>query len=390
VVTVSCQKIPAVFMRGGTSKGVFFHERDLPKNTELRDEIFLSVLGSPDPYGRQLNGLGGGISSLSKVVVVSPSTRSEVDVDYKFGQVSVGQPLVERHTTCGNLASAVGPFAVDEGLVAEIRPQMTVRIWDSNTGRMIISRFQTDRGLAAVDGALVVPGVAGTGAPIELDFLDPGGAVTGKLLPTGNASDFLEVEGVGRIRVSMIDATDACVFVRARDVGLTATELPARLESDASALARLENIRAAAGIAMGLESVTRNGARQRRSSPKIGIVEEPRSMQILSGQTLPANAMDLSVRMLSMGNPHRAIPLTGGMCLSVAAKIEGSIVEELISKEEFLSRSELRLGSPSGVVPFRAQVRCEGKWIADKVTAYRTARRLMEGSVFVTMSGHCI
>src|SRR3954452_11334247 len=223
-------RLRAVFMRGGTSKAVMFRREDLPANPRDWEPIFLEVMGSPDPNGRQLNGMGGGISSLSKICVLAPSARPDADVDYTFAQVQIKQAAVGYQGNCGNMSSAVGPFAVDEGIVRPNGDTAVVRIFNTNTGKVIRSSFPLQDGRAAVDGDQAIPGVAGTGAPIRLDFLSPGGAITGRLLPTGNVVDRLHVAGLGEIEVSIIDAAAACVFVRAGDVGLTGTELPDVLE----------------------------------------------------------------------------------------------------------------------------------------------------------------
>ena len=242
---------PAVFMRGGTSRAVMFHARDLPDRGEW-DPIFLAAMGSPDPNGRQLNGMGGGISSLSKVCILAPSDRADADIDYTFAQVQIREPRVDYRSNCGNMSSAVGPFAVDEGIVRPNGDTAVVRIFNTNTRKIIRSTFPLEDGRAATDGDLAIPGVAGTGAPVRLDFLAPGGATTGKLLPTGKPIDRLDVPGLGRSRSRMIDAANACVFVRARDLGLTGRELPEELERDPALLDRLQSIRRLASIAMGI------------------------------------------------------------------------------------------------------------------------------------------
>src|SRR5271165_2611783 len=242
--------LPAVFMRGGTSRAVMFHLRDLPERS-ARDSIFLAAMGSPDPNGRQLNGMGGGISSLSKICILSPSERPDADIDYTFAQVQIREAAVGYRGNCGNMSSAVGPFSVDEGLIRPNGDTAVVRIFNTNTRKIIRSTFPLDDGRAATDGDLAIPGVAGTGAPVRLDFLAPGGATTGKLLPTGRPTDRLDVPGVGPIDVSLVDAANACVFVRAGDLGLTGRELPEELERDLALLDRLQSIRRAASIAMG-------------------------------------------------------------------------------------------------------------------------------------------
>ena len=207
-------KIPAVFMRGGTSNAVVFHLNDLPRDRAQWDEIFLASIGSPDPYGRQLDGMGGGVSSLSKVCVIGPSSRPDADIDYTFAQVQVKEARVDYGANCGNMSAAMGPFAVDEGLLKVSGQDALVRVHNTNTKKLIWSRFPLDEGLSAVDGDLAIPGVAGTGAPVKLEFRESGGATTGKLLPTGNVADTLDVPGIGKIRVSLVDAANATVFVR--------------------------------------------------------------------------------------------------------------------------------------------------------------------------------
>jgi hypothetical protein len=365
-------------MRGGTSKGVFFHARDLPEDQEERDRLFLSVIGSPDVYGRQLDGMGGGVSSLSKVVIIGPSTRPNADVDYTFAQVAVNRKLVDYGATCGNLASAVGPFALDEGLVYGAGSAAEVCIHSVNTGKLIRSHFELESGSAAVSGTLALPGVAGTGAPIRLEFLDPAGAATGTLLPSGLPVDVLDVPDRGAIQVSMVDAATACVFVRARDLGLLGNEEPGELDANAELMRALENIRCLAGLKMGLRESIDEMRSQSPGSPKIAIVAPPQSARLLDGSVVPAQRMDVSVRMLSMGQAHRAIPLTGALCLAVAAKIAGTVVAETARPGV-----ELRVGTPSGVFPVSADITREPEWQVRSASVYRTARRLMEGRVLV-------
>src|SRR6201988_3905493 len=243
--------LPAVFMRGGTSRAIMFHASDLPDRAHW-DPIFLAAMGSPAPNGRQLDGMGGGVSSLSKVCILAPSDREDADIDYTFAQVQIREAAVDYRGNCGNMSSAVGPFAVDEGIVRPNGDTAVVRIFNTNTRKLIRSTFPLQEGRAATDGDLAIPGVAGTGAPVRLDFLAPGGATTGRLLPTGAPLDRLDIPGVGPIDVSMIDAANACVFVRARDIGLTGHELPEELERNARILEQLQVIRRAASVAMGI------------------------------------------------------------------------------------------------------------------------------------------
>jgi len=375
-------KIPAVFMRGGTSNAVVFHAKDLPRDRAQWDEIFLAAIGSPDPYGRQLDGMGGGVSSLSKVCVVGPSTRDDADIDYTFAQVQVKEAKVEYGANCGNMSAAMGPFAVDEGLLKVSGREALVRVHNTNTKKIIWSRFPLDDGLSAVDGDLAIPGVAGTGAPVKLEFREPGGATTGKLLPTGNVADTLDVPGVGKIRVSMVDAANACVFVLAADLGIKGTELPDEIDANTDLLKKLSAIRIAASVAMGVTKTPAEAA-QRAAVPFVGFVSGPRDAKTLTGETLPASGMDLGARMMSNGQPHRALPLTCTLCMAVAARLEGSVVHEA-TRPAANPEAEIRIAMPSGVLTVAASVRkLEGQWHAEQGAFYRTQRRMFEGSVLL-------
>ena len=378
-------KLRAVFMRGGTSKAVMFRREDLPREQALWAPIFLGVIGSPDPNGRQLDGMGGGISSLSKVCVIGPPSRPDADVDYTFAQVSVKDASVDYSGNCGNMSSAVGPFAVDEGMVTAHGDEAVVRIHNTNTKKIIVSRFRMDDGAAAVDGDFVLPGVAGTGAPVRLDFLDPGGAGTGKLLPTGNTLDELEAGGYGRIEASMIDAANPCVFVPAEALGMAGVEMPDEIEANGDLLARLDAIRLAASVRMGISRTT-DDARRKPSIPKVAMVAGPHEARTLAGERLDADAADVTVRMISVGQPHRAVPLTGAMCLAVASRLSGSVVNR-VARRPNSADDPVRIAQPSGLTVVGAAVRREGDaWRAAHATVYRTARRLMDGAVYVRAS----
>ena len=372
--------LPAVFMRGGTSRAVMFHAHDLPERAKW-DPIFLAAMGSPDPNGRQLNGMGGGISSLSKVCILAPSDRADADIDYTFAQVQIREPRVDYRSNCGNMSSAVGPFAVDEGIVRPNGHAAIVRIFNTNTGKIIRSTFPLEDGHAATDGDLAIPGVAGTGAPVRLDFLAPGGATTGRLLPTGHATDRLDVPGIGPIDVSMVDAANACAFVRARDLGLSGRELPEELERDPALLERLQAIRRQASIAMG---IARDDAEARTIAavPIIGFVAPPMESPTLSGQPIAASQVDLTARFLSNGQPHRALPLTASLCTAVAARIAGTLVAEALAGG---GGEQVRIGMPSGILTVGADVAQEasGQWVARSGAFYRTARRLFDGRIYV-------
>ena len=374
-------------MRGGTSKAVVFRRDDLPTDPAAWDAIFLAVMGSPDPNGRQLDGMGGGISSLSKVCVVGPSTRPDADVDYTFAQVSVTEANVDYGSNCGNMLAAIGPFAVDEGLVdAPRNGEAAVRIHNTNTSKIIVSRFEVRDGCAEVEGDLALDGVAGTGAAVRLEFREPGGAGTGRLLPTGRARDRLDVPGLGAIDASLVDAANPCVFVSAADLAKSGAELPDALEADAAFLDAMERIRRSASVAMGLAPDWETAGRI-ASVPKVAMVCAPRDMVTLSGRRLSAAEMGISIRMISMGQPHRAVPITGAICLAVATRLAGSVPAAVATGSAGLAVpvGPIAVAHPSGLTVVDAQVdhaddpaRAHAAYGA----VYRTARRLFEGHVF--------
>ena len=384
------RRLRATFMRGGTSKALVLHRADLPANQAEWTPIFLAAMGSPDPNGRQLDGMGGGVSSLSKVCIVGPPSRADADVDYTFAQISIGASSVgassggtvqvDYSANCGNMSSAIGPFALDERLIpVPSGAEAVVRIHNTNTSKIIVSRFAVENGCAAVAGDLVLDGVAGSGSPIRLDFQDPGGARTGRLLPTGNAADRLAIPGLGDVEVSMVDAANPCVFVAAETLGATGTELPQALEQDAGLLARLETIRCHASVAMGLTRSLDEAAGV-PGVPKVALVAAPANAPTLTGRTLAPGDMDILVRMISIGQPHRAVPLTGALCLAAACRVPGSVPYRLLA--EAARSGTVRIGHPSGVVLVAAEVetRQDGVHISH-ATVYRTARRLFQGEV---------
>jgi hypothetical protein len=378
-------KIPAVFMRGGTSNAIVFNAKDLPRDRAEWDAIFIAAIGSPDPYGRQLDGMGGGISSLSKVCVIGPPTRPDADVDYTFAQVSVKEAKVDYSGNCGNMSSAMGPYAVDEGIVTVSGKDALVRVHNTNTRKIIWSRFAIDEGFSAVDGDLAIPGVSGTGSPVRLEFRDPGGATTGKLLPTGRVAEVLEVPGHGSFNVSMVDAANACCFVRADELGLTGTEMPEALDANTRLLERLAAIRLAASVAMGIASNSEE-ARAKRVVPFIGFVSGPQDALTLTGENLGAADVDLTGRIISNGQPHRALPLTGSLCMAVASRLEGSVVHA-VTRRSSDPEAPIRIAMPSGVLTVAATVRRDGEaWTAEQGAFYRTQRRLFDGYVYVRAS----
>ncbi len=371
--------IRSVFMRGGTSKALVFHRRDLPADQRDWAPIFLSAMGTPDPYGRQLDGMGGGISSLSKICVVGPATRPDADVDFTFAQLGIDKAIVDYAGNCGNMSSAIGPFAIDEGLVAGPRDgEALVRIHNTNTAKIIHARFPVAGGKAKVQGDLAIDGVAGAAAPVRLDFLDPEGAKTGKALPSGNAIDTLEIDGFGAIEASLVDAANPSVFVRAADLGLEGAELPEAVERDGKLMALLEHIRVAASIRMGMAPDIAAATRQ-ASQPKIAFLARPRTAKTLSGAVLAEDRQDILCRMISMGRPHRAIPITGALCLAAAARIPGTIAAEMTRKTP---GTDMRIGHPSGTTLVGAEVETVGDSTKIRsATIYRTARRLFQGEV---------
>jgi len=354
-------------MRGGTSRCLVFRAEDLPPAGAARDRILLAALGSPDPYGRQLDGLGGGISSLSKACIVGAPTHPDADVDYTFAQVDVKSPVVEYDGNCGNCSSAIGPFAIDERLTSARDGETLVRIHNTNTKKLILAHVPVRDGEAAVEGDFELAGVAGRGARIALDFIEPGGAGTGKLLPTARPRDV-----IAGVEVSCVDATNPLVFLRAHDIGLTAAETPQAIDANTDVMALLEKVRVEAAMRMGLPPSA--------SAPKIAFVAPPADYLALDGVHHAASEYDVLARAISMGNCHRAFPLTSAMCLAVAARIAGTVVHDVARKHP----GDVRLGHASGVLPLDAAVATLGgaAW-AERVTVYRTARRLMEGFVRV-------
>jgi hypothetical protein len=373
--------IPAVFMRGGTSKAIMFHARDLPADRAAWDQLFTAAMGSPDPYGRQLDGMGGGVSSLSKVCVLAPSVRDDADIDYTFAQVQIRENRVDYKSNCGNMSSAVGPFAIDEGLVRAEGDSATVRIFNTNTQKIIRSTFPLAEDCTRYDGDLAIPGVAGTGSPVRLDFVEPGGAATGKLLPSGKTVDRLELPGFGPIAASLVDAANPAVFVRAADIGLTGTELPDQLEANQRILGLLDDIRVQGSVRMGIAPDIQ--AARSIAIPFMAFVSPATDAITLTGETIRADDIDLSVRVISSGQPHRALPLTISLCTAVAARITGTVVAEALSKRA--GNKTLRFGMPSGILTVDADVVVseQGEWFARAGSFYRTARRLFDGRVWV-------
>ena len=381
-------RIPATYMRGGTSKGVFFNLDELPEVARqpgaARDKLLLRVIGSPDPYGKHTDGMGGATSSTSKSVIVSKSTREGHDVDYLFGQVSIDQAFVDWSGNCGNLSAAVGAFAIAHGLVdAERVPEngaAEVRIWQVNIGKTIVNHVPIVNGEVQETGDFELDGVTFPAAEVPVDFVDPADKEGGSLFPTGKLVDDLEVPGVGTFKATMINAGIPTIFLRAGEIGYTGTELQDYINNDDEALARFETIRAWGAVRMGLiDDVAQAASRQH--TPKVAFVAEPASYKASNGKEVNAADIDLLVRALSMGQLHHAMMGTAAVAIGTAAAIPGTLVNRAAGGGE---RDSVRFGHPSGTLRVGAQAREEnGEWRVLKASMSRSARVLMEGWVRV-------
>lgn len=383
----SALRIPAVYMRGGTSKGVFFHLPDLPAPARqpgtARDALLLRVLGSPDPYGKQIDGLGNASSSTSKAVILSRSTRPGHDVDYLFGQVSIDQPFVDWSGNCGNLSAAVGPCAIHMGLIDPARiPEhgsVAVRIWQANIGKTIVAHVPVAHGQVQEAGDFMLDGVAFPAAEVPLEFMAPA-AEGGAMFPTGRVVDWLDVPGVGRFEATLINAGIPTIFLNARDVGCTGTELQGDVNEDPAALARFEAIRAHGAVRMGLIATAAEAA-QRQHTPKIAFVAPPAGYTASSGKRIEAADVHLLVRALSMGRLHHAMMGTAAVAIGTAAAIPGTLVNQAAGGG---TRNAVVFGHPSGTLRVGAEAaQIDGQWQVTKALMSRSARILMEGWVRV-------
>ncbi|MDR6927897.1 2-methylaconitate cis-trans isomerase PrpF [Pseudomonas sp. BE134] len=384
-------KIPATYMRGGTSKGVFFSLKDLPEVAQIpgpaRDALLLRVIGSPDPYDKQIDGMGGATSSTSKTVILSKSLKADHDVDYLFGQVSIDKPFVDWSGNCGNLTAAVGSFAVSNGLVDASRIPHNgvaiVRVWQANIGKTIIAHVPITNGEVQETGDFELDGVTFPAAEVQVEFLDPaaeeeGGG--GSMFPTGNLVDDLEVPGVGTFKATMINAGIPTIFVNAEDIGYTGTELQGAINSDPKALAMFETIRAYGALRMGLIS-NLDEAAKRQHTPKVAFVAKPSDYVSSSGKAIAAGDVDLLVRALSMGKLHHAMMGTAAVAIGTAAAITGTLVNLAAGGIE---RNAVRFGHPSGTLRVGAEASLvNGEWTVNKAIMSRSARVLMEGFVRV-------
>jgi 2-methylaconitate isomerase len=379
-------RIPAVYMRGGTSKGVFFLADDLPSDKEARDRILLRVIGSPDPYGKQIDGMGGATSSTSKVVIISKSTRPDCDVDYLFGQVAIDAPVIDWSGNCGNLSAAVGPFAISAGLVdAPAEGTAAVRIWQANIGKKIIVHVPIRGGEVLESGNFQLDGVAFPGAEVKVEFIDPAGedgqSGAGATFPTGREIDLLEVAGLGTLEATLINAGNPTIFVDAASLGFEGTELQGDVNGRKELLDLAEAVRSRGAVAMGLAATPQEATAKRPHTPKIAFVAKPAAYTASDGKRIDPGSIDLMARILSMGKLHHAMTGTGAVAIAAAAAIPGTIVHRIAPLS---AEGSLRFGHPSGTLSVGAEaIHQAGRWVISKVVVSRSARRLMEGWVRV-------
>ena len=384
-------QIPATYMRGGTSKGVFFKLQDLPLKAQqpgpYRDALLLRVIGSPDPYASHIDGMGGATSSTSKTVILSKSTRPDHDVDYLFGQVAIDKAFVDWSGNCGNLSAAVGPFAIRNGLVDATKipanGMATVNIWQVNIGKTIIARVPVTAGQVQETGDFELDGVTFPAAEIQIDFIDPAAdddGAGGAMFPTGNLVDTLEVPGVGSLQATLINAGIPTIFVNAKDIGYTGTELREAINTDPKALVMFETIRAHGAVRMGLIKEVAEAA-GRQHTPKVAFVAPPATYTASSGKQVAASEIDLLVRALSMGKLHHAMMGTAAVAIATAAAIPGTLVNAAAGGG---TRESVRFGHPSGTLRVGARAQEDkGQWIVTKVSMSRSARVLMHGWVHI-------
>lgn len=387
ITSQSQMKVPATYMRGGTSKGVFFNLADLPPQAQIpgkdRDSLLLRVIGSPDPYGKQIDGMGGATSSTSKTVIVSKSQKADHDVDYLFGQVSIDKPFVDWSGNCGNLSAAVGPFAIHAGLIPQERlPEngvVTVRVWQVNIGKTILIHVPVVNGFVQETGEFELDGVTFSAAEIQVDFMDPADG-EGAMFPTGNLIDDLDVPGVGTFNATLINAGIPTIFVEAEAIGFTGTERQDDINNDENVLAMFEKIRAYGALKMGLIQHLEE-AEMRQHTPKVAFVSKPKTYQSSSGKIIAENEVDLLVRALSMGKLHHAMMGTAAVAIASAACVPGTLVNLAAGGGE---KESVTFGHPSGTLKVGAQAKQTGQdWVIEKAIMSRSARILMEGFVRV-------
>ena len=373
------REIPCMIMRGGTSKGVYLLDCDLPKEGSERDEILLRIMGSPDL--RQIDGLGGAASVTSKVAILKASDRKDADVDYTFAQVSVDKPVVSYAGNCGNISSGVGPFAIESGLKKADGSSTTVRIFNTNTEKIMVENVQTKNGRVIYEGDYSIPGVPGSAAPIKIMVLNPAGTVCDGLLPTGNPIDILNISGLGELEVSLVDAANPLVFVRAKDIGMSGKELPAEIDGNEALLSLLERIRSEAALKLGFVKTAEEAPWKSPGVPKMTVIAPPENYVAITDENISENEMDLLGRMMSMQKAHPTYAMTGAMCTAAAAVIPGTIVYE--AKRSSADAKRLRIAHPSGILEAGVDyTKNSGAIDVDCVYGFRTARLILKGSVF--------
>jgi 2-methylaconitate cis-trans-isomerase PrpF len=373
------ERIRVAIIRGGTSKGVFLLAADLPADPALRDKVILGIFGSPDP--RQIDGVGGADPLTSKVAIVGRSGRADADVEYTIGYVGIDKAIVDYEGNCGNISQGVGPFAIDEGLVRALEPITRVRIFNTNTNKIIEAEIPVSDGKALSEGDFAIDGVPGRGARIVLNFINSAGSKTGKLLPTGNVVDPMKLADGRTIRVSLIDAANPAAFVKAEDIGLTGRELPGDARANPQILTAMEEIRTRAAIMMKLAS---DRDRVSPAVPKVAIVAPPQDYRTIKGESVLQGDCDLLARTKALAVMHQAYAVTGGICVSAAARIEGTVVHE-IARPDTMGSGIVRVGHPSGVASFVVTVRRapSGDFELTHSAVAGTARRIMDGYVYV-------
>ncbi|WP_242258086.1 2-methylaconitate cis-trans isomerase PrpF family protein [Streptococcus thoraltensis] len=378
--------IPISIYRGGTSKGVFIDEKELPEDLENRNNILLKIMGSPD--SRQIDGLGGAVSTTSKVAIISKEQTKEWDVNYTFAQVAIDKALVSYAGNCGNISSAVGVYAIENNLVEVTAPVTCVRVYNTNTKKIIEEFIPTPEGQLTYEGDFEIAGVPGKGLKIKLAFKEPEGAFTGKLFPTNHLIDKISLENGDEVAVSIVDVANPLVYIKAKELGLRGSETPKAIDGDPTLLGLLEEIRGKAAVLMGIIEDFKDSAKKTPGVPKLTIVSAPETFLTSEGHEIKKEAFDIAVRMMSMQKAHKSIALTGSLCTSAACRIPGTIPYALVNHENL--DKELRIAHSSGIIPVSIDYDLNDKSInIDSVSGFRTARKLMVGTAFIEEGDRC-
>jgi len=375
-------KTPVTIMRAGTSKGIFIIKENLPKNKQERDRLILSIFGSPDI--RQIDGLGGADPLTSKLAIVGPSTREDADVDYTFGQVSFKEAIVDYSGNCGNISAGVGPFAIDEKLVKVTEPFTTIRVHNTNTGKILVKKVPVENGIAKVEGEYKIAGVPNSGAEIMINFSDTAGAATGKLLPTGNVIDNISVDGYGDIEVSIVDAANPVVFVKAESLNLSGIETPTEIDSNEMLLGTLEEIRGKASVMMGMISEWKESEKKIPAFPMIAFVSESKNYtDFIKGAEITEDKMDFVSRLMFMQVTHKTYAGTATICTGTAARVEGTVVNQVMKAKNRGQNEKICIGHPAGIIDIKVAAKLiDRKWELNEATISRTARRIMDGNCY--------